>query len=202
MAIHLIIPGLRSLNLKDLQLEARLGYISTLSHKEKQFLVTVLSANMHQISGCLKDCLPDYRAYPRECWPETPSFSARSHYGQLGLPGSGKEAHIGLKPIYIGATNSKDIRLQWLWTSDCPDVGCIYVGFWSMVKRLEPNLLWTLQAGSFSLDVRAPNQLPLSAFNAPKKVSYRKTNSVIGNLTAEPKGQILSLWLIICCLAS
>lgn len=67
MAIHLVIPGLRSLNLKDLQLEARLGSINTLSHKEKQLLVTILSANVHQSPGCLKDCLPDDRAYPREC---------------------------------------------------------------------------------------------------------------------------------------
>lgn len=188
MAIHLVIPGLRSLNLKDLQLEARRGSISTLSHKEKQFLVTARSANVHQSPGCLKDCLPDYRAYPRECWPETPSFSARSHYSQLGLPGSGKMEHIGLQPIYIGATNHKDIQLQWLWTSDCPDVRYIYVGSWSRVKRMERNLLWTLQAGNFSLDGRAPNQL-LSAFNAPKKAGYRKTNSVIGNLTAGPRGQ-------------
>lgn len=111
MAIYLVTPGLRSLNLKDLHLKARLGYISALSYKEKQFLVTVLSANVHQSPGCLKNCLPDYRAYPRECWPETPSFSARSHYSQLGLPGSRKVEYIGLKPIYIGATNYKDIRL-------------------------------------------------------------------------------------------
>lgn len=144
--------------------------------------MTALSANVIH-------CAPKSRLFeglPRHI----PSFSARSARTSRLCESGTYRSQAYLHKSHQLQGNSASVALDW-------KARCQMHLLWllSKVSKMGPNLLWKLQAGSFSLDSRAQSQLLLSVFNVPKKADYRNSDSASGDLTAGPRGEILSLWV-------